>query len=811
MFDENSFTPAVMQYLRIKKKYPDCLLLFRMGDFYECFLEDAKVLSEDLQVVLTSRGKGEKKVPLAGIPYHALHQYLKKLIEKGRKVAICEQLEDPKFAKGIVKRDVVRVITPGTLIEESLLSFANNYLLVLSKHKNVFGFALSDVSTGELYYGVTEDLIELINNVLPAEIVGDVDSIKAAERRIAELGIPHTTAEKLSDFDGAELLKSYFGVENIIALGFDVSTPEFYAVVLMANYLLQTLQQPSKFFVIRRYGSRDYVEVDSTTLSNLEVLKNQRDGTTKDTLFFVLDRTRTSMGKRLLRAWLLKPLKNVELIRKRQERIEILVNDRPLRESVMNGLKRFYDVQRIMMRLSLDKKDKNDVLQLRSSLMVILEQRAALLKVIGSVDDNKLQDLFMLVDLLNRSLDDDPGDQLIKSGFDPELDGLKHTRDSLDEWLLSYEEGERRRTGIKNLKVKYNKVFGFFIEITKSNLDKVPLDYERKQTQVGSERFTTRQLREKESEIIQIDERISEKEKQVFDRIVKELLSYKDDILRFADMVAELDVYCSLAEVADVKDYTRPHMHEGYELDLRMSRHPVLESKLHFFVPNDVHMDEEERLFIITGPNMAGKSTLMRQVCLIVLMAHIGSFVPCKKAKIPIVDRIFSRVGARDDISSGQSTFMVEMSETAYIINNATQRSLIILDEIGRGTSTYDGISIAWSIAEYIAENIRAKTLFATHYHQLNSLEGKVNGVVNYHVEVKEEGNKITFTYLLVKGGTDKSYGIHVARLAGLKEEVLKKAEFMMRFFETTAEKQKEHVTANQLKLANFLEDANDN
>ncbi|MEM5781966.1 MAG: DNA mismatch repair protein MutS [Candidatus Aenigmatarchaeota archaeon] len=821
--DETNLTPAVLQYLKIKKKYPDCLLLFRMGDFYEAFFDDAKILSEDLQIILTSKGKGEKRVPLAGIPYHSIYNYLKKLIEKGRKIAVCEQLEDPKYAKGLIKRDVVRIITPGTIIEDNLLSTSNNFILSVYSNNSEFSFAISDISTGELYFWSNEQFSEVVNKFLPAEVLlhsEDKNLIKALE----EKGIAYSICNTLSQENAITLLKEFFRVYDLSIFNF--SQAEIIAVANLIKYLIENMRiSKSHFTIVKKLISHEYLEIDSSTSSNLELVKNLRDGTEKNTLFQVLNFTKTPMGRRLLKNWILKPLRKIEKIKIRLNFVKAFFDNYSFLQQIADALSRINDIDRILTRINLRNTNKRDLQLLSKSLESSIEIIENVSKAFDRINFSEVIEFYNefqenhgkileLLNELNNAIDESLEENvLIKRGYSKELDNLKGLRDNLNNWLITYEESERKRTGIKSLKVKYNSVFGFFIEVSKANLDKVPKEYIRKQTQVSSERFITDELRAKEIEILNIDERISGLEKELFENLLKKIDQNYDLISKISKIVSYIDCIHSLAFAAIKNDYVMPEIHENYELEIYALRHPVMEKVLPYFIPNDVKLTNDERVMIITGPNMAGKSTIMRKTAIAIIMAHIGSFVSAKKAKIPIVDKIFSRIGARDDIISGQSTFMVEMLETAFILNNATEKSFIILDEIGRGTSTYDGMSLAYAIAEHIAKDIRAKTMFATHYHQLNELENSIPGVVNYYVEVKEEANNIIFTYRLMRGKIDKSYGIYVAKLAGLPEKVLRKAETLMELFERKERAKEKNLISTQSieykqnKLFNFFDD----
>ncbi|MCX8166262.1 MAG: DNA mismatch repair protein MutS [Candidatus Micrarchaeota archaeon] len=807
--NESNLTPAVLQYLKIKKKHNDCLVLFRMGDFYEAFFDDAKTLAQDLNIVLTSKGKGEKKVPLAGIPYHSVYNYLKKLIEKGRKIAICEQLEDAKFAKGLIKRDVVRIITPGTLIEENLLSTSNNYLLSVSKpdKTKAISYGMADISTGELFFFSNYALDEILDKFLPSEVILDNNDISILES-LKKRGLFYTVVENAELNSAKGFLKEFFEVSDLSCFG--ISDNEIIPIANLIKYIAENLKlSKSHFCTVKRINFDEYLEIDSNTATNLELVKSMRDGSENNTLFSVLNYTSTVMGKRLLKFWLTKPLRKIDKINNRLDLVEKFYFNSKLLSYIHDQLKEISDIERVLTRIKLRNTSKKDLLSLRNSLEHSLEivnsLKADSYEVFERIFvknpefltqetmlsvENYLSNILSLMNELSLAIDDTFDESiLIKQGYSKELDELKSLRSNLNSWLLDYEERERKRTGIKSLKVKYNSVFGFFIEVSKANLDKVPRDYIRKQTQVSSERFITDELHKKEIEILNLDERIANLEKELFEQVLKKIDESYNNLFYLSRAISYLDCIHSLAMVAQRNDYVKPIMHESFDLEIKELRHPVMEKVLTYFIPNDILMNEKERLLVITGPNMAGKSTIMRMTALAIVMAHLGSFVPAKKAKIPIVDKIFSRIGARDDIVSGQSTFMLEMLETAFILNNATERSFIILDEIGRGTSTYDGISLAYAIAEYIAKHIKAKTMFATHYHQLNELELNLDNVVNYYVEVKEENQKIIFTYRFLRGKIDKSYGIHVAKLAGLPDNVIKKAEFLMEMFELQEKK----------------------
>jgi DNA mismatch repair protein MutS len=773
-FNDN-LTPGMRQYMNIKEQHPDCIVLFRMGDFYETFYQDAKTASKELDIVLTSRGKDEKKAPLAGIPYHSIQPYLAKLIKKGYKVCLVEQIEDPKKAKGLVKRDVVRIITPGTLFDDFMLqNNLNNYIIALNKEKDDIAISLCDVSTGE--FSVLRTTYDKLDNELnkysPSEII-----------------LPLS----LENSDFSKTLKNYF-VNYLDDLYFFQdkaikelssqfnSIPNMHPFLLtsagaLISYLHQT-QKDSLIHInkINVINTDDFMFIDKVTLHNLNIISNKRDDAS--TLLSVIDSTKTSMGSRMLRQWLLKPLLNKEKINQRLDAVEELKSNLILKDEISDVFSNIQDLERLISRISFKTASPKDLVALRNTLIQIPKINNLLENTSSFILKTKLEQFESTVKLLTDSIKDEPNTlvregNIIEQGYNLELDELRKLKSNSRDWLLEFEQKEKQKTGIKFLKVKYNKVFGYFIEISNSNLNLVPENYIRKQTQVNCERFITSELKEKENIILTADEKINELEYNLFMQILESVSKYTPQIQQVSDKIAQIDVIQSFASVALLYNYTRPIINDESQLLITSGRHPIIERMQSDFISNDLNLDDKTKMMIITGPNMAGKSVYIKQNALIVLMAQIGSFVSASKAVIGIVDRIFSRVGASDDISSGHSTFMVEMNETANILNNATEKSFIILDEIGRGTSTYDGVSLAWAIAEYIMDKINAKTLFATHYHHLNKMSSLFDKIKNYNIAVLEKEDSIVFLRKIIEGGTDKSYGIHVAKLAGLPTQVI--------------------------------------
>lgn len=786
----DQLTPGMMQYQEVKKQYPDCLVMLRMGDFFEMFYEDAITAARELEITLTARGKGDKKAPLAGIPYHALDPYLAKLVKKGYKIALVEQLEDPKKAKGLVKRGVVRIITPGTIIESSMLQEKeNNYILSITTAGEEFALALCDVSTGEFLAiraaNETELQAELARYnpsecIMPRSLQVNQEIQSLFHKWnccINALDDEHFRVEK-----ARTLLLEQFHLQSLDALGLP-QKENIAAAGALIYYLRET--QKNNVDHLRRImvaNTTQTMLLDSSTLRNLELLHNIRDGTSRGSLLSVLDHTVTALGARLLRQWIKKPLLEMPRINARLDSVEELLKNVILREEIREILQKVQDLERFISRVNYGSATPREIVALRQSLQQIplLKERLSgchseLLQSIAA-----MADVHELTNVLSTAIDDDPpisvreGD-IIKAGFNQELDQLRSITQNSKQYLQQLEERERAKTGISTLRIAYNNVFGYFIEITKKNLPLVPAHYIRKQTTANGERYITEELKVEEEKIMGAQEKIVELEYQLFQEVLRTISLNTTEIQEIAQRIAVLDTVTSFAKVALEQRYSRPLFTNDNVLHIRQGRHAVVEKLQEKFMANDIYLNEGE-MMIITGPNMAGKSTIMRQAALIVLMAQMGSFVPAAEATLGISDRVFTRVGAYDDLSSGQSTFMVEMNETAMILTNATARSLVILDEIGRGTSTFDGVSIAWSVAEYLQNKVKAKTLFATHYHVLNKLTEKFPRIKNYNIAVKEVQGEVIFLHKLMAGGTDQSYGVHVAKLAGLPEEVVQRA-----------------------------------
>lgn len=792
-------TPMLKQYFDVKKQYPGCILFFRVGDFFETYGEDAETASRELEIVQTARDNGnESPIPMAGVPHHAVENYLRRLVQKGYKVALCDQVEDPKLSKGLVKREVVRVITAGTILDPQMLdSSRNNYLLSLASGKGGWGMALADVSTGEFL--TTRLPIEGVAGVLeevqawqPSEILLDLPSF-VHERLIEGLEatkIPLSRMEEIiSPAEAGEILKSYFGLAVLDGVGLSESQEAARAGAAIIRYLRETQKTSTLPLQLpRAFSQGDCLILDYTTVRNLELTETLVGGRREGSLLWVMDRTVTPMGARLLRRWLERPLIAPEAISSRQDAVEDAISEYSACGRVRKMLSGISDLERITSRVVLGTANARDLLALKNSLDSLPGILAELSPLAKS---KKLTDLFIGMDLLedlrsaiDKSIAEDPplglrDGGLIRPGYNRELDELKAVRTSGREFIAHMEEREKERTGIRSLKVGFNNVFGYYIEVTRPNLALVPTDYIRKQTVANGERFISQELKEYEAKVLGADEKIKALEYELFLRIREETGRQAARIQRLAHVLAEVDVLLSFADLAVERNYNRPEITRDGVLAIKAGRHPVVEVVLGgTFVPNDLSLDSvEERFLIITGPNMAGKSTYLRQAALMVIMAQMGSFIPAEAAQIGVVDRVFTRVGATDDLHLGKSTFMVEMSETANILNNATGNSLVILDEIGRGTSTFDGMSLAWAVAEYLAERIRAKTLFATHFHEMTRMEKDLPGIRNYRVEVRENGRAITFLHRIVPGGADRSYGIYVARLAGIPSPVLNRAQ----------------------------------
>ena len=806
------FSPMMQRYLETKEQYKDCILFYRLGDFYEMFFDDAITASRELELTLTGKDCGqEERAPMCGIPHHAAEIYISRLIAKGYKVAICEQLEDPKTAKGIVKRGVIRVVTPGTVVESNMLEERkNNFIMSIFKSGIYFGISVCDISTGEFYSAEIKDnqnfplVLDEIARYMPSELVINsmMSNCQEEMNKIKERFDAYITRFNDKFFtNDAEKIKYRFNfidsnqqeIKNI-----EEKTLAVCSINALIEYIEQTqmttLEHINKITV---YNISKYMSLDINARRNLEITEKMRDKSKKGTLLWVLDKTSTSMGGRALRRWLNDPLIDTLEINRRLDSVQELKDDIILRGDVVENLKKVYDIERLAGKMAYGNANARDMITLKNSLSKLPEVK----KVLSNCKSNMLKDLYENLDelqdiyeLIEKSIVEDPpmtvkDGGIIKLGYDEEIDKLKTATTEGKNWIIQLEAEEREKTGIKNLKVGFNKVFGYFIEVTKSYLDQVPERFIRKQTLTNAERYITEELKNLENQILGAEEKVVNLEYNAFTKIREEIAKNVKRLQKSANIVSTLDVLVSFATVAEDLNYCKPEVDDSGVLDIKGGRHPVIEKMLGAgcFVENDTYLDKEEnRLSIITGPNMAGKSTYMRQVALITLMAQVGSFVPATSAKIGVVDKIFTRVGASDDLSMGQSTFMVEMMEVATILKEATQNSLVILDEIGRGTSTYDGLSIAWAVAEYIAdkEKCGAKTLFATHYHELTELEEKLDGVKNYNIAVKEKGEDIIFLRKILRGGTDESYGIHVARLAGVPKAVTQKADEILRGLE---------------------------
>ena len=794
-------TPMMQQYLEIKEEYKHCLLFFRLGDFYEMFFEDAVIASKELEITLTGKDWGqEERAPMCGVPFHSADGYIARLIEKGYKVAICEQVEDPKLAKGLVKREVVRVITPGTVVDHAVLDETkNNYLLSVFGSSSGYGIALCDVTTGEFqtteFSGVqaAEKILDEIARFSPVELIcnGEFSEnllAKEIDRRFRLFA--NEIDSRMYEYQTAkDALQKHFRVQTLEGFGLQKKPLAVSAAGALMWYLNETQKNDlNHISTLKYYTTGDFMLLDVSSRRNLELTETMREKSKKGSLLSVLDKTQTAMGARLLRKWVEQPLLSVEEIRKRLDGVEELFQDLFLREEIKEILHSMYDFERIMSRVVYQNANARDLAALKNSIenLPLLKEILSRCKSPYLMElQEKLDPLENIYTLISQAIVEDPPFSvreggMICTGFQEELDTYRKAKENGTAWIREMEEEEREKTGIKTLKVRYNKVFGYYIEVTRSNLELVPENYIRKQTLANAERFITPELKELEELILGAEDKITTLEYDLFCEIRNAVAAEVERIQYCAYLVSVIDCLQSLAEVAQSMGYTKPRVDDGDIIHIQGGRHPVVEKTMGGqFIPNDTYLDQEDtRLAIITGPNMAGKSTYMRQTALIVLMAQIGSFVPAEEAHIGIVDRIFTRVGASDDLSAGQSTFMVEMTEVANILNNATEKSLLILDEIGRGTSTFDGLSIAWAVLEYIADpkQIGAKTLFATHYHELSELEGKLSGVKNYCIAVQEQGEDIIFLRKIQRGGADHSYGVQVARLAGLPNKVIRRS-----------------------------------
>ena len=796
----NELTPMMKQYMQTKEEYKDCILFYRLGDFYEMFFDDALTASKELEITLTGKNCGlEERAPMCGIPYHAVDSYLNRLVSKGYKVAICEQVEDPKTAKGIVKREVIRVVTPGTNLDtQGLDETKNNYIMCIVYMADRYGLSIADVTTGE--YLVTEldsqtKLLDELYKFMPSEIVCneafymsgmDLDDLK---NRL-HMAIYSLEAWYFDDALCRETLQEHFKVASLEGIGLSDCECGMIASGALLKYLEETQKNSlSHMSRLTRYATGNYMVLDSATRRNLELVETLREKQKRGSLLWVLDKTKTAMGARTLRKYVEQPLIDKESIVKRLDAVAELKDNAICREEIREYLNPVYDLERLVGKITYQSANPRDLIAFQSSLSmlpsvnyILKDMESDLLREIYE----ELDPLEELCDLVGRAIQEEPPlamkeGGIIKDGYNDEVDRLRKAKSEGKNWLADLETREREKTGIKNLRIRYNKVFGYYLEVTNSFKELVPDYYTRKQTLANAERYIIPELKELEDTILGAEDKLCALEYELYCEVRNTIAAELTRIQRTAKAVAKLDVIASLALVAERNNYVRPKINEKGVIDIRDGRHPVVEKMIpnDMFIANDTYLDDKkQRISIITGPNMAGKSTYMRQAALIVLMAQLGSFVPASSANIGLVDRIFTRVGASDDLASGQSTFMVEMNEVANILRNATNKSLLILDEIGRGTSTFDGLSIAWAVVEYISNSklLGAKTLFATHYHELTELEGKISNVNNYCIAVKEKGDDIVFLRKIVKGGADKSYGIQVAKLAGVPDPVINRA-----------------------------------
>lgn len=833
------YSPMMQKYLETKEQYKDCILFYRLGDFYEMFFDDAILVSRELEITLTGKDCGqEERAPMAGIPHHAADSYVAKLIAKGYKVAICEQLEDPKTSKGIVERGVIRVVTPGTIVESNMLEERkNNFIMSIFKTGIYFGISVCDISTGEFYSAEIKDnnnfpqLLDEIARYAPSELVvnsmmSDCDEEISKIKERFDLYITKFNDKFFkNDIDSICPRFNIIDTEGIVIENIKDKCLSIPSINALVEYIEQT--QKTKLDYINKitlYNISRYMSLDINARRNLEITEKMRDKSKKGTLLWVLDKTSTSMGGRQLRRWLNDPLIDSCEINKRLNSVKELKEDIILRGDIVESLKKVYDIERLAGKMAYGNANARDMITLKNSLSKLPEVKISLAKCKSQLLQelyNKLDELQDVYELINISIVDDPpmtikDGGIIKLGYDEDIDKLKIAQTQGKTWLVQLEADEKAKTGIKNLKIGFNKVFGYYLEVTKSFLDQVPERYIRKQTLTNAERYITEELKTLENQILGAEEKVINLEYNAFTKVREEIAKNIKRLQITSKVISVLDVLCSFAIVAEDMNYCMPEVNNLGIIDIQNGRHPVIEKMLGAgsFVENDTYLDKDHnRLSIITGPNMAGKSTYMRQVALITLMAQVGSFVPAAKAKIGVVDKIFTRVGASDDLSMGQSTFMVEMMEVATILKEATPNSLVILDEIGRGTSTYDGLSIAWAVAEFIAnkEKCGAKTLFATHYHELTELEDKLEGIKNYSIAVKEKGEDIIFLRKIIRGGTDESYGIHVARLAGVPKAVTTKANEILRGLERKniltgkrQEKQEKKQVEGQFDMFNY-------
>ena len=830
-----ALSPMMQEYVKTKEEYKDCILLYRLGDFYEMFFEDALTDSKELEISLTGKDCGlEERAPMCGVPFHSVETYINRLIEKGYKVAICEQVEDPKKAKGLVKREVVRIVTPGTTLDAtSLDETKNNYLMSIVYIEDHFGCAIADITTGDCFLtelDKAQKLLDEINKFTPAEIICNESFLMSGvdtEDLKNRLGICIFSQEPwyFDDELCRKTLKEHFHVNSLEGLGIE----EFESGVLAAGALFLYLQETQKTALshmagIRPYSAEKYMLIDSSSRRNLELVETLREKQKRGSLLWVLDKTKTAMGARTLRSYVEQPLIDQEEIENRLSAIEELNEHPMLRDEIREYLQPVYDLERLISRISYKSANPRDMIAFASSLEMLPHIKQVMKEFSSPVLKQLEEEMDSLLDisgLIKKAIVDEPplaqkDGGIIREGYNEDVDKFRRSRTDGKKWLSELEARERERTGIRTMKIKYNRVFGYSLEITNAFKDQVPDNYIRKQTLTNAERYITQELKELEDLILGAEDKLYALEYELFCEVRDKVGAEVVRIQKTAKAVAAIDVLASLSLVAQRNNYVRPKINNTGVIDIKNGRHPVVEQMIEhdMFIANDTYLDSQKKRIIITGPNMAGKSTYMRQTALIVLMAQIGSFVPAEKANIGIVDRIFTRVGASDDLASGQSTFMVEMTEVANILRNATSKSLLILDEIGRGTSTFDGLSIAWAVVEHISNTklCGAKTLFATHYHELTELEGKISGVNNYCIAVKEKGDDIVFLRKIVKGGADKSYGIQVAKLAGVPDTVIQRAKELVEELsdaditaavkDLTAPKKKQKIQYDQVDMA---------
>ena len=845
------YSPMMQHYLQTKEEYPDCILFYRLGDFYEMFFEDAKIVSRELELTLTGKSCGqEERAPMCGVPFHAYESYMNRLVAKGYKVAICEQMEDPKQAKGMVRREVIRVVTPGTNINEQALDEGkNNYIMCIVSLSDQFGVATADVTTGDFFVTEVDSKRRLLDEIYkfsPTEVVCnealfmsglDIDDLKN------RVGIVLYSLENwyFDDSLCENTLKEHFRVNSLEGLGLADLECGMIASGSLLKYLYETQKNSlEQISAIHPYTTGKFMVLDSSTRRNLELVETLREKAKRGSLLWVLDKTKTAMGARMLRSFVEQPLIEKEEIEGRLDAIEELMQRAIDREELREYLNPVYDLERLLTRITYQSANPRDLTAFKSSIGMIPHIRGILLElqskeIQGICEDmDTLEDLYTLIDA---AIEEEPPitvreGGIIKDGYHEEIDRLREAKSQGKNWLAELEAKEREKTGIKNLKIKFNKVFGYYLEVTNSFKDLVPDYYTRKQTLTNAERYITPELKEMEDMILGAEDKLVQLEYELFRELREQIAKNVVRIQKTAKALAKIDVFASLALISEQNHYCRPSLNQNGRIDIKNGRHPVVEKMINndMFIANDTYLDNQKnRISVITGPNMAGKSTYMRQTALIVLMAQIGCFVPAETADIGIVDRIFTRVGASDDLASGQSTFMVEMTEVANILRNATGNSLLILDEIGRGTSTFDGLSIAWAVVEHISNPklLGAKTLFATHYHELTELEGKLDNVNNYCIAVKEKGDDIVFLRKIVKGGADKSYGIQVAKLAGVPDSVIERAkeiaeelgrhdivdftEILRNKKNSATKKKKEHLDEVDLTQMSLFDAVNDN